>query len=76
MPTMIMPTIEEVKAQLPNVRVRFQGKIFNGNVRGRLNKLATVSIVPSRTYPNQYVEDKFSWEAIQHSINTDTPLQF
>ena len=63
-------TIEEVKEQLPPVDVRYQGKIMQAMVRGRLNRFASVSLWPSHD-----VSFEYSWEAVHRAVITGNPLR-
>ena len=62
-----MYTIESVKQDLPAVKIRINGKIVEGSVKGRKNRFATVR------YEN-YQWD-FAWETIVRALNNDTPLR-
>lgn len=62
-------TIEEIKAELPPVRIKFAGKIYRGSVSGRLNRFATVSPIPTIALGFQY-----SWEAVQRAVNNNSVL--
>jgi len=62
-------TIAEIKEQLPDVKVKLYGRIVTGQLAGRKLDYPTVHL---RTCPPSSFQ--YSWETIQHSINTDTPL--
>lgn len=63
-------TVESVKAELPNVKVRLMnGEIVTGYVRGRKLKFAQVW-----TKGDDHDGWIFSWETIVHYLNEDRPL--
>lgn len=73
-----MNTAKSVRAELPPVKIMYNGILFWGRVSGRLNDFATVS-------PYDRVDGKnkvflmgpcfeFSWETIAYSLNTSIPL--
>jgi hypothetical protein len=64
-------TIEQIKEQLPPVRVCFQGQEVEGRVCGRMEHFATVWIENIPEYGAA-----FSWKAIQRAINEKLVLQF
>lgn len=70
-------TIEQVKRELPNVKVRIGRKVATGRVSGRLNKFATVSVTNEGTLHRNtpiWMDWQFSWEAIAHAVTTGEPL--
>lgn len=50
-------TIEEIKENLPEVRVKIDGKIYRTRVAGRLNDYADI------------LGCSYSWEAVQRVVN-------
>ena len=65
-------TIEEAKEELPIVKVKVGKEIHDGYLAGRQKKFPTVFYGPiSQTVG----KDQWSWKAIVHSLNTNTPLQ-
>lgn len=62
-------TIEEVKQELPSVRIIWLGRMWSASIRGRQNKFATV--VLQDTLAAAFT---FTWEAIARAITTKTPL--
>ena len=66
-------TIDEVKRDLPQVQVMFNGKVRWAKVSGRLNNVATVSVGYSSTLA-EFVDFHFSWEAVARSVNSGEPL--
>lgn len=74
-------TIEKVKAELPNVKVKINDRILIARVSGRLRSFASVTVAyTDNMNPDEYlrgpawVDFRYSWEAIVHSLNNDTPL--
>ena len=64
-------TIKEIKAQLPDVKVTLDGKVYVGQVSGRDNPFATVTIRHA-VWGFHYAQ--FSWQAIKRAVNDDTSL--
>jgi hypothetical protein len=62
-------TIAEIKAQLPNVKIRIHGKLTTGRVTGRLNEFASVS-----EFQKLGAIYHFSWEAVQRAVNNNSVL--
>lgn len=63
-------TIEEIKEKLPDVKVKYQGKIYNAILTGRKNTFATIHTITE--YNVQSFD--YSWQAIERAINNDTAL--
>lgn len=61
-----MWTIEKVKKELPEVKVNLNGRVIKGNIRGRKNRFASVSIGSCSW--------EFAWATIVHSLNSNKPL--
>lgn len=71
-------TVERVKTELPQVQVRLSRRTVRwAKTSGRLNKIATVTISGEWSYALKapWADFYFSWEAIVHSLNTNTPLE-
>lgn len=72
-------TVAEVKAELPQVRISWNGAHWWGKVTGRLNQFATVS-------PYQKIDRRklvttimgpcipFAWETIARAVTADSEL--
>lgn len=60
-------TIDEIKRELPTVKVRYCGKVHDCPIKGRL--LDYPSVILPGDIPIQ-----FCWATIQHSINTGSIL--
>ena len=63
-------TIEKVKSELPDVKVKIDGKIYTGEVRGRLNDFATVTVF----FLSPGTMFTYSWETITRALNNNKPL--
>jgi hypothetical protein len=75
-----MMTIDEVKRDLPPVRIEYNGRKYWGRVSGRLNKWASVS-------PSQLIDNRerittvlgpvfhYSWETVTNAINNGGTLR-
>ncbi len=61
-------TINEIKENLPDVKLLRDGKAYTGNIRGKKLKFAKVLIVGTG------VDITASWEAIARAINSNTPV--
>jgi hypothetical protein len=59
---------ETVRQDLPDVKVKLDGRILDCRTCGRLNEFATVFV---HGYAMQW---QFSWHAIAHSLNSGRPL--
>jgi hypothetical protein len=71
-------TINEIKRDLPQVRVRIGRKVLWARVTGRLNPQATVTVfADSKEYLRgpYFVDFHFSWEAIERALRLDLPLR-
>ena len=64
-------TIDEIKERLPDVKVSFNGDVYNGVLSGRERQFPLVTIFHSMRAQSF----EFSWSAIERAINTDTPLK-
>lgn len=65
-------TISVFKKNLPQVLVKYDGKVYRCNVSGRKNKFATVKIdLPNKTF----VSWEFAWATLVRSINTPFVLE-
>lgn len=67
-------TIEQVKEQLPSVKLFRCGKTYNATVKGRKLPFAMVCINPQDGNKDYELSWEFSWASITRAINTDTPL--
>jgi hypothetical protein len=71
-------SIDEVKRELPTVKIRYSGQIWNAKVTGRLNQFASVS--PHTRSRGKLVEVimgpiyQFSWESVARAVNSDGVL--
>jgi hypothetical protein len=63
-------TIQEVKDNLPDVPVKYGGKVVMGWLRGRLLPFPKVFIGPRGTIGGWEV----SWETATRAINTGNPI--
>jgi len=61
-------TTDEVKANLPDIRIKIGKAIYAGRVSGRKNRFATIYV------PDLGVDYEYAWQTIAHSINNDSPL--
>ncbi len=72
--------IDQVKADLPPVRCRFNGKQWWGRVTGRKNKLASVSpyscVQGKRVTTIMGPIEHFSWHAVCRAVVNGTELNF
>lgn len=71
-------TIQEVKRDLPQVRVRIGNKTVWAKTSGRKNVACTVTILNTGTLHsgNEPWRDwHFSWEAVTNAVNTGRPLK-
>ena len=62
-------SIEQIKAELPDVKVNFLGKEFIGRVRGR--KLSFASVSFGDTFQHSC---DWSWSAIERAVNNNIAL--
>ena len=61
-------SIEQIKAELPEVKVKVNGSVVTGHIYGRNSQFPTVyTKQDSRGWP-------FAWETIQQSLVTGKPL--
>jgi hypothetical protein len=75
-----MKTVAEVKNELPDVKILWEGRTYWARVTGRLNRFAGVS-------PYQPVDGRkrvriimgpvfeFAWETVTNAVNKGTTLQ-
>lgn len=63
----IMLTIKEIKEQLPDVKIRVNGKVETGKVRGRALQYAVVFVGDNSW--------EYSWEAMQRAVNKNRILE-
>ena len=74
-----MQTIDQIKETLPDVQINFQRVRYapmtcTGRVRGsRRNSFATVVLPEDRPFYGETFQ--FSWEAIERSIESGSPLR-
>jgi hypothetical protein len=72
-------TIATVKAELPDVTVRWNGQRWQARVSGRLNQFATVSpwVKIGRGRPCAIMGPcfHFSWDAVTRAVNGGHDLQ-
>jgi hypothetical protein len=68
-----MWTIERVKAELPNVPVRFNGRDYPGTVRGSQELFAKVTAEPLRGI---YCTQEVSWATLARCLNAKRPVLF
>ena len=61
-------TLNEVKNILPDVKVKYHGIIYAGQVRGRKCDYATI-------YFNDVHAD-WSWESVTRAVSQNTPLVY
>lgn len=66
----MLDTIADVKNQLPDVKIKFAGKIHSARIAGRENKFATVWF----RIDGDLIDFEYSWNAILHSVQTGNPL--
>lgn len=62
-----MLTIKEIKEQLPDVKIRVNGKVETGKVRGRALQYAVVFVGDNSW--------EYSWEAMQRAVNKNRILE-
>ena len=64
-------TIERVKAELPSIPMLYKGKTVVGQLRGRLNAFAGVSVpgLPG-------VRADYSWQTVTDALNAGRPLRW
>ena len=67
----------EAKQELPNVLIRWHGKLWTGRVTGRLNRFATVSpwVEQSGRRPRTIIGPcfEFSWDAVARAASLNSP---
>jgi len=63
-------TIDEIKKDLPQVYVKIFNTVVPVAISGRQLKYPIVHT----SFMGNNLSWEFTWSAIQHSINTDTPL--
>ena len=63
-------TIDAIKAAMPTVKVQVGKHIYTGYLASRNKHFPTVYYGPFSLTANA----KWSWDAIQRSLNTNTPL--
>lgn len=63
-------TIDQVKQDLPDVLVTFQGKTYTGRTNGRKMDYCSVWI------QELDIHQEFSWTAIQRAVNNNHSLIF
>ena len=64
-------TIDQVRAELPDVDVEWRGTVYVGRVRGRLNQVATVYL---ERFPE--VSTEYSWATVTRALNQGLALNF
>lgn len=64
-----MWSIERVKNELPDVSVKWRGKVYRAAVRGRLNRFATVHLLD---LPE--VSAEWSWLSVARAVESGSPL--
>jgi len=75
-----MYTIEQVKRELPEAKIKYNGAMFFGRVSGRFNQFASVSVAYKERKGSIYLMSvfgpilQFSWETVTRCINEDIPL--
>lgn len=64
-------TLNQVKRDLPQIRVKHNGKGFWGKLSGRKNSFATVTIFGEYSHALQanYIDFYASWETVTRVIN-------
>lgn len=65
-------TVPMVKDKLPDVQVRYNGKIKTARVVGRKLPFAVVSL--DLGHPTHWLNREVAWETIVHCLNTNTPI--
>lgn len=60
-------TIEEIKENLPDVKIEFEGKVQSAHVRGRKNKFASVILKNGLVF-------EYAWQTIERVINNGSYL--
>lgn len=68
---------QTVREQLPNVTVRIGKEVYSARVTGRLNPIATVTVMAdNRKYLRgaPWIDLPYSWESIAHALNNNRPL--
>jgi hypothetical protein len=60
--------VSEIKEALPDVKVKSDGQVYTGYVRGRLNRFATVWI------PELDKSFEVAWETITFCVNNNVAL--
>lgn len=74
-----MPTVNEIRNELPTIRVSYRGKKWWAKVSGRQNQFATVS--PYETVNgDERIKDRgtcfeFSWESVHRAATENATLQ-
>lgn len=61
--------VESVKENLPDVKIRFDGEVYDGYIRSNETEYAYV-----RIYDFPGTKFKFSWETIVDSLNNKSVL--
>lgn len=67
-------SMDKVKRDLPYVKVRLNGRTFDGKLSGRLNEQATVSLGYS-TSLRDWVDFHFSWETVTRAVLENRTLR-
>jgi hypothetical protein len=75
-----MLTVADVKRDLPQVKIRYGGKLYWGRVTGRLNQFATVSpfsLIDGRKLVTTIMVPciPFAWETVTRAVNSGAILQ-
>ena len=65
-------TLAELKRDLPSVPVAFCGIFYRGQVTGRLNDCATVTVF---SLDNHWRSWQYAWQAVLEAITKDKPLR-
>jgi hypothetical protein len=65
-------SVEQFRTELPNLTVRFQGKVYEGLVRGRMCRFPQVSILVD----GSYISNEYTWEGLTQCYNEDRIVTF
>lgn len=68
MSTTTLWTADRVREELPEVMVEIDGQKFRGQVRGRLNRVATVFVRDNLSF-------EFAWHTISRALNSNRSLK-
>jgi hypothetical protein len=64
-----MWTISKVKDELPTIKVKHNGKIYDGQINGRRLDFPRVTIKVN----GEWIKAEFAWQTLVNCLNTDKP---